>query len=33
VLAALNVTGYGEPNGLPFIQAVTSKTTGAPRVE
>jgi subtilase family serine protease len=27
-----NVTGYGEPNGLPFIQAVTGKTTGA-RVE
>jgi len=25
-----NVTGWGEPNGLPFIQAVTGKTTGAP---
>ena len=25
-----NVTGYGEPNGLPFIQGVTGKTTGAP---
>lgn len=24
-----NVTGYGEPNGLPFIQGVTGKTTGA----
>ncbi len=25
-----NVTGFGEPNGLPFIQAVTGKTKGAP---
>lgn len=25
-----NVTGYGEPNGLPFIQGVTGKTKGAP---
>jgi subtilase family serine protease len=25
-----NVTGWGEPNGLPFIQGVTGKTTGAP---
>ncbi|WP_161557178.1 S53 family peptidase [Acidisarcina polymorpha] len=25
-----NVTGYGEPNGLPFIQGVTGKTAGAP---
>lgn len=24
-----NVTGWGEPNGLPFIQAVTGLTTGA----
>jgi subtilase family serine protease len=24
-----NVTGFGEPNGLPFIQAVTGKTKGA----
>jgi subtilase family serine protease len=24
-----NVTGFGEPNGLPFIQGVTGKTTGA----
>jgi subtilase family serine protease len=24
-----NVTGYGEPNGLPFIQGVTGKTEGA----
>ena len=24
-----NVTGYGEPNGLPFIQGVTGKTKGA----
>ena len=24
-----NVTGYGEPNGYPFIQGVTGKTTGA----
>jgi subtilase family serine protease len=24
-----NVTGWGEPNGLPFIQGVTGKTTGA----
>jgi len=24
-----NVTGYGEPNGLPFLQGVTNKTTGA----
>jgi len=24
-----NVTGYGEPNGLPFIQGVTGKTQGA----
>jgi subtilase family serine protease len=24
-----NVTGYGEPNGLAFIQGVTGKTTGA----
>lgn len=28
-----NVTGYGEPNGLPFIQGVTKKTTGAPLVK
>jgi subtilase family serine protease len=28
-----NVTGWGEPNGLPFIQAVTGKTTGAPLVK
>ena len=28
-----NVTGYGEPNGLPFIQGVTGKTTGAPLVK
>ncbi|HEX3472500.1 MAG TPA: S53 family peptidase, partial [Silvibacterium sp.] len=27
-----NVTGYGEPNGLPFIQGVSGKTTGAPLV-
>jgi subtilase family serine protease len=25
-----NVTGFGEPNGLPFIQGVTGKTKGAP---
>jgi subtilase family serine protease len=25
-----NVTGFGEPNGLPFVQAVTGKTKGAP---
>jgi len=25
-----NVTGWGEPNGLPFIQGVTGKSTGAP---
>lgn len=25
-----NVTGWGEPNGLPFIHGVTGKTTGAP---
>lgn len=25
-----NVTGWGEPNGLPFIQGVTGKTKGAP---
>jgi subtilase family serine protease len=25
-----NVTGWGEPNGLPFIEGVTGKTTGAP---
>jgi subtilase family serine protease len=25
-----NVTGWGEPNGLPFIQGVTGKTSGAP---
>lgn len=25
-----NVTGFGEPNGLPFIQGVTGKKTGAP---
>jgi hypothetical protein len=25
-----NVTGFGEPNGLPFVQGVTGKTTGAP---
>jgi subtilase family serine protease len=25
-----NVTGYGEPNGLPFVQGVTGKTKGAP---
>jgi subtilase family serine protease len=24
-----HVTGWGEPNGLPFIQGVTGKTTGA----
>jgi subtilase family serine protease len=24
-----NVTGYGEPNGLPFIQGVTGKTVGS----
>jgi subtilase family serine protease len=24
-----NVTGFGEPNGLPFIQGVTHRTTGA----
>jgi subtilase family serine protease len=24
-----NVTGFGEPNGLPFVQGVTRKTTGA----
>jgi len=24
-----NVTGFGEPNGLPFIQGVSGKTTGA----
>ena len=24
-----NVTGFGEPNGLPFIQGVTGKTAGA----
>jgi subtilase family serine protease len=24
-----NVTGWGEPNGLPFIQGVTGKTVGA----
>jgi subtilase family serine protease len=24
-----NVTGYGEPNGLPFIQGVSGKTVGA----
>jgi subtilase family serine protease len=24
-----NVTGWGEPNGLPFIEGVTGKTTGA----
>jgi subtilase family serine protease len=24
-----NVTGYGEPNGLPFVQGVTGKTKGA----
>jgi subtilase family serine protease len=24
-----NVTGYGEPNGLPFIQGVSGSTTGA----
>ncbi len=28
-----NVTGYGEPNGLPFIQGVSGKTTGAPLVK
>ena len=27
-----NVTGFGEPNGLPFIQGVTGKTKGAPIV-
>jgi subtilase family serine protease len=27
-----NVTGWGEPNGLPFIQGVTGKTTGAPLI-
>jgi len=25
-----NVTGFGEPNGLPFIQGVTGKTHGSP---
>jgi subtilase family serine protease len=25
-----NVTGFGEPNGLPFIQGVTGKRKGAP---
>jgi subtilase family serine protease len=25
-----NVTGFGEPNGLPFIQGVTGKTKGSP---
>ena len=25
-----NVTGWGEPNGLPFIKGVTGKSTGAP---
>ena len=25
-----NVTGFGEPNGLPFIQGVTGKSKGAP---
>ena len=25
-----NVTGFGEPNGLPFIQGVTGKKKGAP---
>jgi hypothetical protein len=24
-----NVTGFGEPNGLPFIQGVTGKSKGA----
>ena len=24
-----NVTGWGEPNGLPFIQGVTGRTKGA----
>lgn len=24
-----NVTGFGEPNGLPFVQGVTGKTVGA----
>jgi subtilase family serine protease len=28
-----NATGYGEPNGLPFIQGVTGKTTGAALVK
>jgi subtilase family serine protease len=28
-----NVTGWGEPNGLPFIQGVTGKKTGAPVVK
>jgi len=28
-----NVTGYGEPNGLPFIQGVTGKTKGAALVK
>jgi subtilase family serine protease len=28
-----NVTGYGEPNGLPFIQGVTGRTTGATLVK
>lgn len=28
-----NVTGYGEPNGLPFIQGVTGKTKGASLVK
>lgn len=28
-----DVTGWGEPNGLPFIQGVTDKTTGAGQKE
>jgi subtilase family serine protease len=28
-----NVTGWGEPNGLPFIQGVSGKKTGAPIVK
>jgi subtilase family serine protease len=28
-----NVTGFGEPNGLPFVQGVTGKTVGAATVK
>jgi subtilase family serine protease len=28
-----NVTGYGEPNGLPFLQGVSGKLEGAPLVK